>query len=123
MSSTPGPDEINASAHPNISFFVPEGLGQELGDRCKDDFGLKYRLGNGWQGGSSIPLFLISPRSNPILCEALLSSKDFQKWLHKTESSPENKVDLVVLDTNLDCGLGIAWKLKAKVVSFQLMGV
>jgi len=31
-------------------------------------------------------------------------------------------VDLVVLDTNLDCGLGVAWSLRAKVVSLQLFG-
>lgn len=47
-------------------------------------------------------------------CEVLLTSLEFQAWL---KTSP--KIDLVVADLVPDCGVGIAYKLNAKIILYN----
>lgn len=96
--------------HPNVTDLVPEVLhdlfishfGQDS-DLIRDRF-----TGNRQAVWNFIPFLGLQS------CQVLLESSKWQKWIS------ENSFDLVVIDAMYgECGLGLAYKFKARVIYFK----
>lgn len=59
-------------------------------------------------------LFSMFDKVSAVTCESLLNSEEFQQWM---STSP--KIDLIVADLVVDCGVGIAYKLGAKFIFYN----
>ncbi|XP_021953673.1 UDP-glucuronosyltransferase 2B31 isoform X1 [Folsomia candida] len=125
MTMMPLADALSSRGH-NITYIAPmrvEGVNPKIRLIVPESFAMfvKYILNLASDPTAAIqnkppPPFTSFDKSYAQSCQVLINSVEFQAWLIAT-----TKIDLVVTDVTPDCGVGIAYKLNAKIIMYSTL--